>query len=325
MVRSRRGVTLFLGVMTAGPRRTQGKPMSNSGSPLIAGVELGGTKCVCLLASGPDDIRDEVRIATTTPGETLGEIRRVLDRWRQGPDFSALGIGSFGPLELDRRRPDFGSIVTTPKPGWNNTDLTRLAEGFDAPVGIDTDVNGAALAEGRWGAAQGLSSFAYVTVGTGIGVGSIVNGRSVRGLGHGEAGHVRVGRIAGDVWPGSCPYHGDCVEGLAAGPALEARAGRRGETLAADDPAWEMVVQALGGLLHTLVLTTAPERILIGGGIFTGQAHLFPRLRQALLRSLAGYATAGRIATIIDDFVTPPGLGAMAGPLGAIVVGASAL
>lgn len=299
--------------------------MSNSGSPLIAGVELGGTKCVCLLASGPDDIHDEVRIPTTTPDETLGEVRTVLARWRQGPGFSALGIGSFGPLELDRSRPDFGSIVTTPKPGWNNTDLTRLAEGFDGPVGIDTDVNGAALAEGRWGAAQGLGSFAYVTVGTGIGVGSIVSGRAVRGLGHCEAGHVRVGRIPGDTWPGSCPYHGDCVEGLAAGPALEARTGRRGETLAAEDPAWEMVVQALGGLLHTLVLTSAPERILIGGGIFTGQEHLFPRLRQALVSSLAGYATADRIAGIIDDFVTPPGLGAMAGPLGAVALGLAAL
>ncbi|MDY6922479.1 MAG: ROK family protein [Pseudomonadota bacterium] len=299
--------------------------MSNSGSPLIAGVELGGTKCVCLLASGPDDVRDEVRIATTTPDQTLGEIRRVLAGWRSGPGFSALGIASFGPLELDRRRPAFGSIVTTPKPGWNNTDLTGLAEGFDGPVGIDTDVDGAALAEGRWGAAQDLGSFAYVTVGTGIGVGSIVRGQSVRGLGHGEAGHVRVGRIPGDTWPGTCPYHGDCVEGLAAGPAVEARAGRRGEALAADDPAWEMVVQALAGLLHTLVLTTAPERIMIGGGIFTGQAQLFPRLREALMRSLAGYATADRIAGSIDDFVTSPGLGAMAGPLGAIAVGAATL
>lgn len=295
--------------------------MSGSDRRLIAGVELGGTKCVCLLASGPDDIRDEVRIATTTPGETLGEIRRVLARWREGPGFSGLGIASFGPLELDRRRPDFGSIVSTPKPGWNDTDLTGLADGFDVPMAIDTDVNGAALAEGRWGAARNLRSFAYVTVGTGIGVGSIVNGHTVRGLGHSEAGHLRVGRIDGDTWPGSCPYHGDCVEGLAAGPALEARTGRPGETLAADDPAWEMVVRALAGLLHNLVLTTAPERILIGGGIFIGQAHLFPRLRHALLESLAGYATAARIAATIDDFIAPPGLGGMAGPLGAVALG----
>lgn len=299
--------------------------MTRASAPLIAGVELGGTKCVCLLASGPEDVRDEVRLPTTTPDETLGAIEAVLARWRDRQDVAALGIGSFGPLELDDRAANFGAIVTTPKPGWSDTDLTGLARSLKTPFAIDTDVNGAALAEGLWGAAQGLRSFAYITVGTGIGVGSIVNGQSVRGLGHSEAGHLRVGRIAGDVWPGSCPYHGDCVEGLAAGPALLARTGLPGETLAADDPAWEMVVQALAGLLHNLVLTTAPERILIGGGVFGGQEHLFPRLRSALIDSLAGYATADRIAARIDDFVVPPGLGGMAGPLGAIALGQTAL
>lgn len=297
----------------------------NLSAPLIAGVELGGTKIVCLLASGPDDVRDEVRLPTTSPDETLGAVAEVLQRWKAEHGFAALGLGSFGPLELDERASNYGSIVSTPKLGWNDVDLTVLGRGLDVPVAIDTDVNGAALAEGLWGAAQGLRSFAYVTVGTGIGVGSIVNGQSVKGLGHSEAGHLRVGRIAGDVWPGSCPYHGDCVEGLAAGPALLARTGRRGETLSSDDPAWEMVVWALGGLLHNLVLTTAPERILIGGGIFGGNDHLFPRLRSALVESLAGYATGDRIAAMIDDFVTPPGLGGMAGPLGAIVLGRNAL
>lgn len=294
-------------------------------APLIAGVELGGTKIVCLLASGPDDVRDEVRLPTTSPEETLGAVAEVLARWKAEHGFAALGIGSFGPLELDDRAENYGAIVSTPKPGWNDVDLTVLGRGLHVPVAIDTDVNGAAFAEGLWGAAQGLRSFAYVTVGTGIGVGSIVNGQSVKGLGHSEAGHLRVGRIAGDVWPGSCPYHGDCVEGLAAGPALLARTGRRGETLLSDDPAWEMVVRALGGLLHNLVLTTAPERILIGGGIFGGNDHLFPRLRSALVESLAGYATGDRIAALIDNFVTPPGLGGMAGPLGAIVLGRNAL
>ena len=296
-----------------------------STAPLIAGVELGGTKIVCLLASGPDDVRDEVRLPTTSPDETLGLIAEVLARWKAEQGFSALGIGSFGPLELDDRAKNYGAIVSTPKPGWSDADLTVLGRGLDVPMAIDTDVNGAAFAEGLWGAAQGLRSFAYITVGTGIGVGSIVNGQSVKGLGHSEAGHLRVGRIAGDVWSGSCPYHGDCVEGLAAGPALLARTGRRGETLSADDPAWEMVVRALGGLLHNLVLTTAPERILIGGGIFGGNDHLFPRLRTALIESLAGYATGDRITGMIDDFVTPPGLGGMAGPLGAIVLGRNAL
>lgn len=294
-------------------------------SPLVAGVELGGTKVVCLLASGPDDIREQVRISTTTPGETLPAIAAVLERWRSGPGFAALGLASFGPLELDDRSPRFGQVVTTTKPGWSGAGLTALGEGSGVPLAIDTDVNGAALAEGLWGAARGLRSHAYVTVGTGIGVGSIIDGRSVRGLGHSEAGHLRIGRMARDDWQGVCAYHGDCVEGLASGPAVAARAGRPGDTLDPGDPVWDMVVHALGGLMHNLVLTTAPERILIGGGVADGQGWLFPRLRAALLDSLAGYATADRIAADLDAFVQPPGLGALAGPLGAIALAHSAL
>lgn len=290
-------------------------------SPLIAGVELGGTKCVCVLASGPDAVREEVRLPTTTPGETLGAIRAVLERWKADEGFAALGIASFGPLELDDRSPRYGQVVATPKPGWSGADLTALAHGLDVPTAIDTDVNGAAFAEGRWGAARGLRSFAYVTVGTGIGVGTVIEGRTVRGLGHSEAGHLRIGRLPGDDWPGVCPYHGDCVEGLASGPAVRARAGRPGHELSPDDPAWEMVVHALGAMLHNLVLTTAPERVLVGGGVAGGQAWIFPRLRRALVESLAGYATADRIEADIEAFVQPPALGGRAGPLGAIALG----
>jgi len=299
--------------------------MAGSDQPLVAGVELGGTKCVCLLASGPDEVRETVRIPTTTPDETVGAIRDVLARWRAGPGFEALGVGSFGPLELDDRSPAFGTVVATPKPGWSGADLKRLGIGLDVPMAIDTDVNGAALAEGRWGAARGLRSFAYVTVGTGIGVGVLVGGRSIRGLGHAEAGHLRVARLPGDAFAGVCPYHGDCVEGLAAGPAIAARAGRSGLELTPDDPTWTPVIHALGGLLHNLVLTTAPERILIGGGVADGQGWLFPRLRTALLDSLAGYATADRIAADIERFVSPPGLGAQAGPLGAVALALAGL
>ena len=291
----------------------------------VAGVELGGTKCVCLLASGPGDIVDEARLATGAPAETLGEIRALLARWRAGPGFDAVGVAGFGPLELDPRSPDFGQVTATPKPGWRGADLTTLGRGLDAPLAIDTDVNGAALAEGRWGAARGLRSYAYVTVGTGIGVGAVVDGRPVRGLGHMEAGHQTVGRRAGDDWPGVCPYHGDCVEGLASGPAIAARAGRPGDSLAPDDPAWEMAVHALAGLMRNLVLTVCPERILIGGGVADGQPWLFPRLRAALLDSLGGYATAGRIAAGVDAYVQPPALGARAGPLGAVAVALDAL
>jgi fructokinase len=294
-------------------------PMSES---LVAGVELGGTKCVCVLADGPEGVRDEVRLATTTPDETLAAIADVLSGWR---GFRALGIASFGPLDLDPLSPDHGRIVATSKPGWSGADLMRLSRGFDGPVILDTDVNGAAFAEGRWGAARGLSSWAYVTVGTGIGVGSIVGGRSISGLGHSEAGHQRVARLAGDAFPGVCPYHGDCVEGLASGPAVAARAGRPADALSADDPAWAPTVHALAGLMHNLVLTTAPERILIGGGLGVGQPALLPRLRAALLASLGGYAVADRVADRIDAFVAPPALGAQAGPLGAVALALSAL
>lgn len=302
-----------------GARQGGGMSEDSKRAP-AAGVELGGTKCVCLLASGPDDIVEEVRLPTRGADETLAAIREVLARWRAERGFRGLGIASFGPLELDPASADFGRVTATPKPGWRGADLMSLARGLDCPVAIDTDVNGAALAEGRWGAAQGLRSYAYVTVGTGIGVGSVVDGRTVRGLGHSEAGHLRVSRRPGDDWPGVCPYHGDCVEGLASGPAIAARAGRAGDEVQPDDPAWETAVGALSDMLHNLVLTTCPQRILIGGGVADGQPWLFPRLRRGLIDSLGGYATADRIAADVEAFVQPPALGGRAGPLGAIAL-----
>jgi fructokinase len=231
----------------------------NSSSPLVAGVELGGTKCVCILARGPDDIVEQVRIDTRDPPTTFAEIAAVLRRWREDHAFEALGLASFGPIDLDPASATHGAIVRTPKPGWDGADLLSLAADLDVPVGLDTDVNAAALAEGRWGAAQGLSAFAYITVGTGVGVGSIIGGAAVRGLGHSEAGHLRVPRLPGDAWPGACPYHGDCVEGLASGPAIAALAGRSAQELDRDHPAWAVAVGALASLCHNLVLTAAPE------------------------------------------------------------------
>ncbi|TZG27457.1 ROK family protein [Sphingomonas montanisoli] len=289
---------------------------------LVAGVELGGTKCVCVLAGGPDDIRDERRIDTRSPAETLPEIAAILAEWR---DAQAIGLASFGPVDLDERSDHYGRIVNTPKPGWNGADIVGLARARGLPFGFDTDVAGAALAEGRWGAARGLDSFAYVTVGTGVGVGTVMRGQTVRGLGHSEAGHLRVPRLAGDAFAGACPYHGDCVEGLASGPAIAARAGRSGESLAPGDPAWEPAVAALAAMLHNLVLTSAPERILIGGGVLGGQPTLLPRLRTALVDSLAGYGAAPAIAAGIDDFLQAPALGHQAGPMGAIALGLDAL
>lgn len=295
-------------------------------APLIAGIELGGTKCVCVLASGPDRIVDEARIPTTTPGETLPAIEAVLDGWQRGRGFAALGIGSFGPIDVDRASPTWGSIVTTPKPGWSGTDVARrLTERFGVPAGFDTDVAGAALAEGQWGGAQGLESFCYVTVGTGVGVGVISSGQPARGLGHVEAGHLRVGRVVGDDWAGACVYHGDCVEGLASGFAVEKRTGRRGETIGADDPVWALVAHALAGMCHNLVLTALPQRILIGGSVANHQPQVMGMIRRRLVESLAGYAQGERIAGEIEAFVTSPSLGDHAGPLGSIALGLNAL
>ncbi len=293
---------------------------------LLAGVELGGTKCVCVLGTGPDDIRAEERLPTTDPESTLSRIEGVLAQWRgQHGDFAALGIASFGPLDLDARSPTHGFIKATTKPGWTNTDVAgRLARRFDVPVGVNTDVNGAALAEGTWGAARGLRDFAYITVGTGVGVGLIVNGGPVFGCNHTEMGHIRIPRLPGDDWPGACTFHGACVEGLASGPAIEARVGTTADRIPPDHFVWSTVAHALGQLLHSIVLATAPQRIIMGGGVMTAQMHLFARVRQELQQSLNRYVEVDAVTRDVERYVVPPGLGALAGPLGALTLAAQA-
>jgi fructokinase len=291
-------------------------------SPLIAGIELGGTKCVVILGRGPNAVEEEVRLPTLAPAETLAAIEAVLDRWT---GFAALGVASFGPVGVDRQAADWGQVTVTPKPSWSHTDIGRRWERrYGVPVGFHTDVVGAALAEARWGAAAGLADVAYVTVGTGIGVGLVAGGRPLDGLTHAELGHLRPVRFAGDEWIGSCPFHGACLEGLASGPGIAARSGRKAEDLGADDPVWDGVAHALGQLLHTLVLTGVPRRIVMGGGVVTGAAHLLPRIRSAMTKSLAGYSMLPEVA-LADTFVVPAGLGARAGPLGAVLLGAQAL
>jgi fructokinase len=285
---------------------------------MLAGVELGGTKCICILGTGPDDVREHVEIATETPETTLAAITDILSGWR----YDALGIGTFGPVDLDPASPSYGAITSTPKPDWANTPLLGLAG--DRPVAIDTDVNGAALAEGLWGGAQGLASWAYITVGTGIGVGSIVAGAPIRGLGHSEAGHLRVARVKDDAFAGTCPFHGDCVEGLANGPSIEARAGTAGRAIPHDHAAWGYAADALAQLCHNLVFTSLPQRILIGGGVAMGQPQMLPMIRARLLASLNGYSSGRLIAAHMDDYVVHPALGAMAGPLGALALARTA-
>lgn len=294
--------------------------------PLLGGVEMGGTKCICILGTGPDDIREQVAIPTTRPESTLGEIERLLLAWRSRHGaIAALGVASFGPLDLRAESPTYGFIRATAKPHWTDTDVRgRLARALAVPIGFNTDVNGAALAEQRWGAAQGLADFAYVTVGTGVGAGLVVGGRPVRGFGHTELGHLRIARLPGDAWHGSCPYHGDCVEGLASGTAIAARTGVAAGELPPDDSAWDSVAFALGQLLHALVVTTAPRRILVGGGVLTGQPHLLQRLRTLLRISLNGYLDPADADPALLHYIVPAGLGPLVGPMGAIALAAEA-
>jgi fructokinase len=294
-------------------------------SPLVAGIELGGTKAVAVLAREATIIERQ-RLPTDDPASTLEALSRQLTTWADhGQQFSAIGIGSFGPVGLDPRRPDFGHVTTTPKPGWGNTDVRgHFSERFSVPIGFDTDVNGAALAEGRWGAARGCAVHVYITIGTGIGGGVVVDDRPVHGAVHPEVGHIRVRRRSSDTFPGVCPYHGDCIEGLASGPAIAARAGAAPELLGADHPVGIDVAAEIGELMSTLVLSISPQRIVLGGGVGAGLPWLLPRVRESTRAALAGYVS-GLEADGIDRLIVAPSLGDDAGPLGAVAVGLAAL
>jgi fructokinase len=295
----------------------------------VAGIEMGGTKCVCTLGTGPGDIRAQQTVPTRDPVTTLGAIADLLERWeKEFGRLDAIGIASFGPIDLRRGSPTYGRIQSTPKELWRNCDVAGFFSGrFPVPLGLTTDVIGAALAEGRWGAAQQLTDYAYVTVGTGIGVGLIVAGKPVIGVHHPELGHIRIVRMARDDWPGSCPFHGDCLEGLASGPAIQARCRRNSDAIPADDPVWESVAHALAQLAHFLAVSVAPQRILIGGGVATARPELFARIRDLLARSLNGYLDVHEVSSSegLDGYLVPPGLGSGAGPLGSLAVAADCL
>jgi fructokinase len=289
---------------------------------LFGAIEAGGTKVVCAVGTGPDDVRAETRFPTTTPAETLARaialLREHQDRFGA---LTAIGIASFGPVDLEPRSSTYGHIMATPKAGWAGADLIGpISRAFGLPVGFDTDVNGAALGEWRWGAGQGLGSLIYLTVGTGIGGGALVNGRRVHGLIHPEMGHVCVPHDPqADPFAGSCPFHRDCLEGLASGPAIEARWGRKPETLPAGHPAWSLEAHYLALALVNYICVLSPQRIILGGGVME-QRHLFPAIRASVLRTLNGYIAAPQILETIEDFIVPPGLGHRSGVLGAMAL-----
>lgn len=288
---------------------------------LYGAIEAGGTKFVCAVGSGPDDLCEPVRIATTTPEETLGKVVDLFRQWQRTDPFLAVGIASFGPLDLDPASPTYGYVTSTPKLEWRQTDLRgTIARSLGVPVQIDTDVNVAALGEQRWGAARGVGNVLYLTIGTGIGGGGIMNGGLMHGLVHPEMGHMRLphDRVR-DPFPGACPYHGDCWEGLATGPAIEKRWGTRAENLPPDHPAWPLEAHYLALALANLVVVLSPEKIVLGGGVME-QAQLWPRVHAQVVENLGGYVRSPAILEHIDRYIVPPGLGRRAGVLGAIAL-----
>lgn len=286
---------------------------------LYGGVEAGGTKFVCAVGTGPDDIRAVERFPTTTPEETLG---RVIAFFRNQPEpVEAIGVGSFGPVDPDPQSGAFGYVTSTPKPGWRDANVRGpIREALQVPVAFDTDVNAAALGEQRWGAARGLDTFIYLTVGTGIGGGGVIGGKLMHGLIHPEMGHILIPHDrAQDPFPGACPYHGDCLEGLAAGPAMERRWGAKADTLPPDHPAWELEAGYLAAGLANMICTLSPQRVILGGGVMQ-QEHLFPLVRRKLQQVLNGYVQSPAILEEIDRYIVPPELGGRAGVLGAIAL-----
>lgn len=289
---------------------------------LVGGIEAGGTKFVCAIGTGPDDVRAIERFPTTSPEETLQRAIQFFQAQSAelGP-VASIGVGSFGPVDPHVNSSTFGFVTSTPKPGWKDTDVVGpLRKALGVPVAFDTDVNAAALGEWRWGAAKNLECFIYLTIGTGIGGGGMINGHLMHGLIHPEMGHVRIPHdLSRDPYPGHCPFHGDCLEGLAAGPAIGERWGQPAEEFPDDHPAWELEAEYLALALVNFLCTLSPQRIIIGGGVM--RPHLFEPVRRKVQELLAGYVDSTSITDAIDTFIVPPGLGSQAGVLGAIALG----
>jgi len=287
---------------------------------IYGAVEAGGTKFVCAIGDETGRILAQTRFPTADPAATLEKMCAFLrEASRSFGALTAIGAASFGPVVLDRAAVHYGSIGRTPKPGWRNTDIVGiLAREFPCPIGFDTDVNAAAVAEQRWGAARDVGDLVYLTVGTGIGGGVVVRGAPLHGLMHPEIGHILPRRHALDAgFDGICPFHRDCLEGLASGPAIVARSGAELQHLDAGHRQWELEADYLGQLCAQLVLTLSPQRIVMGGGVMT-QLRLLPLIHRRMLHWLGGYIERREILEEIDRFVVAPALGAQAGVLGAL-------
>ena len=286
---------------------------------LYGAIEAGGTKFVCAVGSGPQDIVDEIRFPTTTPVET---VQQVCDFFT--PHISqlhAIGLGSFGPVDVDSASPTYGYITSTPKPHWGNTNILGMLRGkLNLPLAIDMDVAVAGLGEAKWGASQGRNHSLYLTIGTGIGGGFIIDGKPLRGLASLEMGHIRIPHnLELDPFRGICPYHGDCFEGLACGPAIQARFGQKGETIPDNDPFWDVEATYIANALVNYILTLTPEIIIIGGGVMQ-KDFMFPQVRNRVQELLNSYLVNDMLLKNIDTYIVPPLLGNRSGVLGGIAL-----
>lgn len=288
---------------------------------LLGAIEGGGTKFICGIGTKEGEIRERISIPTTTPAATLGAAMEFF----AGKGIQAIGIGTFGPIHVNRSSPSYGSIAGTPKPHWSGYPIVEhVARHLGVPVGFDTDVNAAALGEATWGAAKGLNSCLYMTVGTGIGAGAFAEGRLIHGLTHPEMGHVLVRRHPGDTYEGRCPFHKDCLEGLAAGPAIEERWGRKAYELDEEHEAWRLESYYIAQALTQYILILSPEKIILGGGVMN-QSHLFPLIRRDVALLLNGYVAHPALAEGEETYIVPPALGGNAGLTGALALAGTAL
>ena len=288
---------------------------------LIGAIEAGGTKFMLAIANEDGTLIETTRIETRDPQETFSDVVQWFTAGKlQHGDIAAFGVAGFGPLDTNPASPTYGTITTTPKPGWSGASYAAALRGFGVPVQIDSDVNGAALGEWRSGAGQGKFCVAYTTVGTGIGTGIVSRGQAVGGISHLEAGHIRPSRPAGDEWPGNCPYHGDCLEGLASGPAILARWGH--DLSSASDEQVELIANYLSEFAMTLALTHMPDLMIFGGGVMKAPG-LIESMRIQTRAKLAGYAAA--YDRDLSDLIVSPQLGDAAGIAGAVELGRQAL
>lgn len=291
-------------------------------SQWFGGIEAGGTWFKCLVGAAPSTILDEIRIPTASPAETIRQVIAFFEPFARRGELAAVGIASFGPVDLNPASPTWGCITTTPKPGWAGVDLRgQVQQALNLPVAFDTDVNAAAFGEYTWVPEnQGLDNLAYMTVGTGIGVGVFANQRPLHGLLHSEAGHLVIPHdVKRDPFSGVCPYHGDCLEGLASGPAIARRWGCPGEALPDGHPAWELEGEYLALGLANLIYTLSPQRIVLGGGVMQHTA-LYEIVRRRVQQLLNGYLSSPLLLEKIDDYIVPPALGSRSGVLGAIAM-----